>query len=121
MSDASSGRGKRLAQARRLLGVVLQRDVTQSVAAEMVGTTGASWSRWESEKDRPKAENLLAFVKILRDHGLPEITASWLEFGEGSGPPQIGHAPAQKRRAIQEPEKPVPHPSTRKAARRRGA
>lgn len=95
-----TGRGKRLAQARRLLGVVLQRDVTQSVAAEMVGTTGASWSRWESEKDRPKHENLMAFVRILAEYGLPEITASWLEFGEGQGPPVIGQAPAKSQVTI---------------------
>lgn len=88
--STKTGRGERIAQARRLLGVVLHQDMPQRAAAELMGKSGATWSRWESEDDRPAYENLVAFAQLCRAHGLPEITAAWLEFGEGEGPPQIG-------------------------------
>ncbi len=79
-------RGRRLAQARRLWAVVLEEDVPQSVAGAAVGVSGATWSRWESDQDSPRRESLERVAARSGELGLPQITAGWLDYGEGEGP-----------------------------------
>ena len=88
-----STRGKRIAQVRRLWAVVLGIDVTQPVAASMIGVSGASWSRWESDEDVPRRSRFEEIAAKSAELGFPEVTAAWLDYAEGSGPPQIGKAP----------------------------
>lgn len=99
-------RGKRLAQARRLWAVVLGQDVSQVDAGAFVGVSGATWSRWETDTDNPRRASLEAIAEMSRELGLPGVTAGWLDYAEGEGPPIIGKAPEVKRRkaSTDEPE-----------------
>lgn len=111
--------GKRLAQARRVLGAAMQADVNKKVAAEIAGISATSWGRWETGEDEPKSDNLGRFLAVCRRYGLTGITEEWINAGVGQGPPVIGTVPPRK--AIKEPEKPVPHPATKKATKRKRA
>ncbi len=93
------GIGDRLAQARRVLGAAMHQDMTRKAAAALIGVTGPTWTRWENGDDKPSDENLIRFVRICAQYGLPGITLGWINYGEGSGPPRVGS---------HRPEKPAP-------------
>lgn len=84
-------RGKRLAQARRLWAAALGQDVSQVDAGAMVGVSGATWSRWETDTDNPRRGALEKIAEKSAALGLPQITAGWIDYNEGEGPPQIGN------------------------------
>lgn len=98
----STGRGERIAQARRLLGVALHQDMPRKAVAELLGVSGPTWTRWEAEDDRPTYENLQLFARLCQEHGLTGVTAAWLEFGEGEGPPFTGHNGRREGRGARE-------------------
>lgn len=65
------GFGARLAQARRVHGVRIGRDYTQTELAEAMGVTPATVSRWESGGFRPDIEVVEKLAGILEtDPGL---------------------------------------------------
>ena len=97
--EHKTGRGERIAQARRLLGVALHQDMPRRAAAELFGVSSPTWTRWEAEDDRPTYENLQRFAQLCQEHGIAGVTAAWLEFAEGEGPltitPVVKHQPAR--------------------------
>lgn len=78
--------GKRIAQARRELGVREQRDVTQLDLAQAVGTTSASLSEWESDKKVPREESLLRLAKVLG------VTPAYLRYGYGRAATEVSES-----------------------------
>jgi hypothetical protein len=91
------GFGERLATVRRWLAVVRGEDVTQEKAAGFVDVRGATWSRWESGKLQMPRDRVQVLARICQQHGLTWVTAAWLDYEEGSGPPTVGHMPPAKR------------------------
>lgn len=92
----SQGYGGRIAQTRRLLSVAMERDVTQVVLGDLIGSGMGTVSRWETEEMRPRRKWLEAIAKLARDWGVPGVTESWLDYGQGEGPPRFGSPPAKK-------------------------
>lgn len=117
MPEKSTGIGGRLAKARRFLAVVLDEDMPRSRAAELLGVSAPTWTRWEKEDDRPSRDNVLTFARLCQDSGLVGVTAAWLEYGEGEGP-QIGTAKRGHREGLRGER--LPHPSSLKKKRRAG-
>lgn len=102
--------GKRIAQARRELGVREHRDVTQLDLARAIGTTSASISEWEADKKQPREPSLVKLAKYLR------VSPAYLRYG--IEPPVAPMDHEQGARAYLEAnKKAAPH----KAARKRGA
>lgn len=73
--------GKRIAQARRELGVRDHRDVKPSDLAEMVGVSETTLYRWENDEKAPSDENLAKLADVLG------VNRSWLKFDEGEKSP----------------------------------
>lgn len=82
--------GARLAQLRRVLSVILDRDVRQDEMAEITGFSAAVWSHWETDRRSPSRSTAQQIVERLRPYGMDWLTVSWLDYGEGSGPPVLG-------------------------------
>lgn len=70
-----SSLGKRIAQARRELGVREHRDVTQLDLARAIGTTSASISEWEADKKQPREPSLVKLAKFLG------VSPAYLRYG----------------------------------------
>lgn len=69
--------GKRIAQARRELGVRRQVDISQSDLATLVEVSAATVSRWEADLKKPGDESLERLAELF---GVPR---AWLRYGEG--------------------------------------
>lgn len=67
--------GKRMAQARRELGVRLRRDVQQSDVASALGVGAATVSRWEADQAVPREDALAKLAAFL------EVTPMFLRYG----------------------------------------
>lgn len=87
--------GDRLAQCRRVLSVVLGRDVRQDEMAEITNFSPAVWSHWETGRRRPSRDTVTQIVERLKALGLDWLTESWIDYGEGGGPPKLGTAPVK--------------------------
>jgi transcriptional regulator with XRE-family HTH domain len=85
--------GQRLAHARRLLSVVLGRDVSQDEFAEMAGRSKGSMSAWENDLKGVSEGTLEMVAELMQRHGMHYITVPWLRYGIGDGPPVLGVAP----------------------------
>jgi transcriptional regulator with XRE-family HTH domain len=83
----------RLAQCRRLLSVVLGRDVSQDEMAVMAGFSAGVWSHWEKGHKNPSEGTLEAIVSVMQGHGMHYVTLPWLRYGVGDGPPVLGVSP----------------------------
>lgn len=105
--ESGRGFGERLAQARRLLGVIHWRDVRPADLAEMLDTSTANVSRWEGSKRAPRDETLELLAAFFRRHGLASASAAWLRYGVGGSAMEMAHA------LVTQPEgaKPEPLPS----------
>jgi hypothetical protein len=79
-------RGARLAYARRLLGAALNQELGRGPAAALIGTTGTTWGRWETNDDRFRDATLQEIVKLFHDAGLEWVTPAWLDHGYGEAP-----------------------------------
>lgn len=75
--DQGRSFAERLAQARRALSTREWRDVSQVDVAEMVGTSAATVSRWESGDVVPRGPALRLLAQVLG------VNLRWLETGEG--------------------------------------
>jgi transcriptional regulator with XRE-family HTH domain len=95
--------GDRIAQARRLLSVVLNRDVSQDELAQMAGLAAGSMSQWEKGHKRPSRDTLKKILGVLHRHGMTYITLGYLDYGEGEGPPSLGSAPVKPQRSERPP------------------
>jgi transcriptional regulator with XRE-family HTH domain len=83
----------RLAQCRRLLSVVLGRDIPQDEMAVLSGFSAGVWSHWEKGHKNPSEGTLEAIAAVMQRHGMHYITVPWLRYGIGDGPPVLGVAP----------------------------
>jgi hypothetical protein len=87
---------ERIATIRRWLAVALDRDVTRSDAGPLVGTTGATWGRWENGELPVSRDFVLAIAKVAQDAGLLWATAAWIDYAEGAGPPVFAKRPPMR-------------------------
>src|SRR5690242_6838144 len=82
----AQGYGARIAQARRLLSVAMEKDVTQAVLGDLIGSGLGTVSRWESEEMRPRRKWLEAISQLCAEWGIAGVTPGWLDYAEGQGP-----------------------------------
>jgi HTH-type transcriptional regulator, cell division transcriptional repressor len=73
--------GKRLAQARRLLAVREERDVTAAEVAKAAKVSSASLSQWESGDRMPRDAALARLASVLG------VTPAFLRYGIVETPP----------------------------------
>lgn len=88
-------RGKRIAQARRELQVLLERDVSQRDMARALGVDASTFWTWESGEKVPRSETLERLCRLLR------VQPGYLLFGQ---PPKEAPTPiAEIRKALEPP------------------
>lgn len=90
--------GDRLAQCRRVLSVILDRDIKQEEMAEIIGFGPAIISHWETGRRRPSRDAVAQIVDRLHAYGMDWLTPAYLEYGVGDGPPAIGKLPERPLR-----------------------
>lgn len=109
--------GKRLADARRKLGVREGRDVGVPEVAAAVGVSAQSVYYWEADEKSPREDVLAKLAAFLR------VTPAYLRYGVGKvrvpdalDDPTIGAVPlteAQKQRALRAAAKTHAPPATK--------
>jgi transcriptional regulator with XRE-family HTH domain len=86
---------ERLAQCRRVLSVILNRDINQAQMAELCGLSAGYWSHLETGHRGASRETIEKIVAALQAYGMTYVTPGWIDYGEGDGPPIIGIAPVE--------------------------